>query len=54
MQEKILLYLRDEAARRRIVTAAAELVRRTHTWDARARLITKAAELANGVDDGLL
>jgi hypothetical protein len=42
LRDKILRYLRDEPARRRIVAAAAERVRRLHSWDARARFLTKA------------
>ena len=45
LRAKILKYLHDEPARRRIVRAAAKLAQRVHTWDARARFITKAIEL---------
>ena len=44
LRAKILKYLADEPARRRVVAAAADLVRRVHTWDARARFITRAVE----------
>jgi hypothetical protein len=46
LRAKILQYLADEAARRRIVAAAAELSLRIHTWDARARFITRATQAA--------
>ena len=42
LRAKVLKYLADEPLRRRVVAAAAALVRRIHTWDARARFITKA------------
>ena len=41
MRVQIERYLRDDAARRRIVAAAAALARRIHTWDARAHFVTK-------------
>lgn len=44
LRAKIIKYLADEPARRAIVAAAAALVRRVHTWDARARFITRAVE----------
>ena len=37
LRAKILKYLHDEPARRRIVRAAAKLAQRVHTWDARRR-----------------
>lgn len=43
---KVLQYLRNESARQKIVTAAYELTRRIHSWDARARFITRVAEMA--------
>ena len=46
MKTKVLQYLRDETARRRIVTAAHELAKTIHSWDARARFITRVAEAA--------
>ena len=42
LRTKIMHYLSDEPARRRIVRAAADLTHRIHSWDARARFITKA------------
>jgi len=44
LRTKILKYLADEPLRRRVVAAAAALARRVHTWDARARFITRAVE----------
>lgn len=45
LRAKILHYLQDEPARRRIVRAAAALAHKVHSWDARARFITRAFEL---------
>jgi len=44
MKLNVLHYLRDEAARRRIVTAAHKLTRQLHSWDRRALFITRVAE----------
>ena len=44
LRSKIMYYLSDEAARRRIVTAAASLSRRIHSWDSRARFISHVLE----------
>ena len=55
LRNKIIYYLRDEAARKRIVTAAADLSRRIHSWDSRARFISHVLELAvkRRVRDGM-
>ena len=44
LKAKVLKYLADEPARRKIVAAAAARVRSVHTWDARARFITRAVQ----------
>ena len=46
MRAKVLYYTHHEAERQRIVTAAYELTATTHSWDARARFITRTAEAA--------
>ena len=46
LRSKVLHYARDEAARQRIVMAAHALVQRLHTWDARARFVTRAVQVA--------
>ena len=46
MKVKVLKYLADEPARQRIVRNAHELTHRIHTWEARARFISRVAELA--------
>ena len=51
LRAKIYRYLADEPARVRIVKAAAALVNRVHTWDARARFITRAVEHHVGLHD---
>ena len=43
MSEKVRYYLRHEDERQRIVQAAHALVLRRHTWDARARFLSKVA-----------
>mmetsp|Transcript_19642 Transcript_19642/g.59524 ORF Transcript_19642/g.59524 Transcript_19642/m.59524 type:complete len:498 (-) Transcript_19642:57-1550(-) len=48
LRAKIFYYLRNEPARRRIVTAAASLTRARHSWDARARFVTEATMSAIG------
>lgn len=49
LRTKITYYAQHDDARRSIVRAARELVLELHTWDARARFISKVAE---GVLDG--
>lgn len=44
LRQKIEHYANDEAARRRIVLAAAAHARRVHSWDMRARFISQALE----------
>ena len=46
MRTKVLYYLHNEALRQRIVAAAHALTRTIHTWDSRARFITRVAEVA--------
>ena len=46
MKAKALQYLQDEPARQRIVTAAYALATRLHTWNQRARFISRVAEEA--------
>lgn len=43
LRSKILRFLRDEPARRRIVAAAVALARSRHSWDERARFVTRAS-----------
>ena len=51
LKAKILYYLANEPARRKIVDAALALTRRIHTWDARALFITRAVEAAMKLHD---
>ena len=53
LQAKIVYYLRNEGARRRIVDAAHQLALQLHTWDARARFISLVAEKALSRQAGL-
>jgi hypothetical protein len=46
LRAKVQRYLSDEQGRRQIVHNARELVQAVHTWDARAKFLTKVAEAA--------
>lgn len=46
LRAQIWRYQQDEPARLRIVDAAAQLARRLHSWDARARFMTQVAQEA--------
>ena len=46
MRAKVLYYLEHEEERRDIVTRAHEMTARVHSWDARARFLSFAAEAA--------
>ena len=46
LRSKVLYYLSNETERRRVVTAALEQTVRIHSWDARARFITRVAKAA--------
>lgn len=46
LKAKILFYLANEDARKKIVASALSLTRHIHTWDARALFMTKALEAA--------
>ena len=43
LRRKILYYLSHEEERRKVVLAAHALVKARHSWDARARFVTKVA-----------
>lgn len=45
LKAKIIFYLKNEDERLRIVSEAARLVRRIHSWESRARFISQVVEL---------